>query len=417
MEHTVFFSWQASRDARECRNLIEQALEMALEKLASDATLEKALRDDLALDKDTKNVPGSPPIFSTILGKIDKAAVFVPDLTAVAKRADGELIPNPNVLIEYGWALKTLKHARILPVMNIAFGNPKEERLPFDLAHLRFPVTYDLPEGASDADRRSARTGLARELADALRTIFTSDELRARLAQPPAPRPFPRQKNVVGSKARFRIKGQPLGIYQNAVAQLTGQSPPMELRLGEGAACWFRISPATGPGLHLHAQDIKDRALELSVVPILHMAGNIGFVRGADGAGYFSVEGDHTTRAVAYVFKTGELWLVDSWLAQVPLVELNEDAFVETLQKCAEFLAKRLELLGPYHWEAGFEGIHGRMLSLPDSFNRARGTAIENRVRDDGQFTLGKNPAEALRPFFEKVFDCFGLRRPNNPRA
>src|ERR1700756_5024991 len=98
MPHTVFFSWQASRKARECRNLIEQALKMALENLAADATLEEAFRDGLELDKDTKNVPGSPPIFTTILGKIDKAAVFVPDLTFVAQRENGDPMPNSNVL-------------------------------------------------------------------------------------------------------------------------------------------------------------------------------------------------------------------------------------------------------------------------------------------------------------------------------
>jgi hypothetical protein len=62
------------------------------------ATLEEALRDGLKLDKDTKNVPGSPPIFATILEKIDKAAVFIPDLTSVAKRENGELVPNPNLV-------------------------------------------------------------------------------------------------------------------------------------------------------------------------------------------------------------------------------------------------------------------------------------------------------------------------------
>ena len=73
---------------------------MAIEKVANDVEVEPALREGLDLDKDTKNVPGNPPIFDTILRKIEKAAVFVPDLTAIAKREDGELIPNANVLIE-----------------------------------------------------------------------------------------------------------------------------------------------------------------------------------------------------------------------------------------------------------------------------------------------------------------------------
>ena len=154
--------------------------------------------------------------------------------------------------------------------------------------------------------------------------------------------------------------------------------------------------------------------MELSVMPILHMAQSIGFVRGSDGGGYYSVEGDNTTRSLAYVFKTGEIWLVDSSLAQVPYVELNENAFTETLRRCAEISTNRLVLPGPYQWEAGFEGISGRMLVLP-SFDRARGTAVEGRVFAAGRFTLEDDPVKALRPFFEKVFDCFGLRRQSGP--
>ena len=58
-----------------------------------------------------------PPIVETIFKKIDRAAVFVADLTFAGRRPDGAPIPNPNVLIEYGWALKALGHARIISIM------------------------------------------------------------------------------------------------------------------------------------------------------------------------------------------------------------------------------------------------------------------------------------------------------------
>jgi hypothetical protein len=210
MTQFIFFSWQSSRRPREGRNLIERVLKIAIENLSKDAALEQAIRDGLDLDKDTKNVPGNPPIFDTILAKIDRAAIFVPDLTSVAKREDGQLIPNPNVLIEYGWALKSIGYHRIVPVMNIGYGDPRTASLPFDMAHLRFPMTYDLAEGASDADRRSVRAALARELERALRTIFTSEEF---LSQQPKPRglpEFPRQQALDG-RARFRAKGKTIG--------------------------------------------------------------------------------------------------------------------------------------------------------------------------------------------------------------
>src|SRR5690349_11347928 len=110
MKHTIFFSWQLDTQPTAGRNLIERALNRALTTIAADTTLEEAVRE-LAVDKDTLNVPGSPPIVETILKKIDAAAVFVPDLTFVGTRKNGRPTPNPNVLVEYGYALKSLGHS------------------------------------------------------------------------------------------------------------------------------------------------------------------------------------------------------------------------------------------------------------------------------------------------------------------
>jgi hypothetical protein len=126
-------------------------------------------------------VPGSPPIVETILRKIDNAAVFVPDLTFVGVRADNRPTPNPNVLIEYGWALKSLTYARIVPVMNIAFGKPTAESMPFDMRHLRYPITYECPDDLNDDARRQVRERLAGELERALRTVFDSYEFKSSL--------------------------------------------------------------------------------------------------------------------------------------------------------------------------------------------------------------------------------------------
>jgi hypothetical protein len=102
MTSTVFFSWQADTVPIIGRNVIERALERAIARIGRDTEIEEAVRE-LAIDKDTQDVPGSPPIVETIFKKIDQAAVFVPDLTFVGKRLDGRPTPNPNVLIEYGW--------------------------------------------------------------------------------------------------------------------------------------------------------------------------------------------------------------------------------------------------------------------------------------------------------------------------
>src|SRR3954447_8276610 len=160
MPKTVFFSWQADTPTREGRNFVERSLERAISRVGEDTELEEAIRE-LAVDKDTQGVAGSPPIVETIFRKIDQTAVFVPDLTFVGTRLDGRPTPNPNVLVEYGWALKSLGHSRIVPVMNTAFGQPTAGAMPFDMAHLRRPILYHCPVEADEQTRKRERESLA----------------------------------------------------------------------------------------------------------------------------------------------------------------------------------------------------------------------------------------------------------------
>ena len=150
--------------------------------------MESALRGELLVDRDTQHVPGSPPIFDTILDKIQKAVIFVPDLTFVGTRANGKPVPNPNVLLEYGYALNQHGHRRIIAVMNSAYGEPTQENMPFNLGHRRFPIRYTLHEDATDETRKTVRDSLSKELDAAIRLIFDSEEYKASLPVVKRPR-------------------------------------------------------------------------------------------------------------------------------------------------------------------------------------------------------------------------------------
>lgn len=78
MPHTFFFSWQSDIDSRVGRGLIEDALQRAIRALKADAEVNFADRN-LAVDRDRKGVPGSPPLMETIFGKIDAATAFLSD--------------------------------------------------------------------------------------------------------------------------------------------------------------------------------------------------------------------------------------------------------------------------------------------------------------------------------------------------
>lgn len=156
MKRTFFYSWQSTSDREVNSDLIRRALEAAEIKLSSRYEIDDAARGN----------PGSPIIFDVIKGKIDSCQVFVADLSLVIA---SEVKPssNPNVLIEYGYALAKLGHLRIILVVNRHFGPP--ESLPFDIRHSEV-VCYNLAPEADASVRLDTEQALSRELLTKLRS-------------------------------------------------------------------------------------------------------------------------------------------------------------------------------------------------------------------------------------------------------
>lgn len=159
---TVFYSWQSDLPNATNRGLIQEALEQAAKMIRAD----DSLAVDLVLDRDTQNVPGAPDISHTIFQKIERAVAFVADVSII-NAGLGRPTPNPNVLIEVGYALKTLGNPRTVLVANTANG--PVEALPFDLRTKRV-LTYHLPHGT--AGKPEQRRKLQEGLEHALRAIL-----------------------------------------------------------------------------------------------------------------------------------------------------------------------------------------------------------------------------------------------------
>lgn len=162
----VFWSWQNDSNPTINRHLIRDALANAIEQAGKELGLEDAERPEI--DHDTKGTPGMAEITNTILRKISESAVFVADLTPIGETTGGKALPNPNVLIELGWALRELGGDRIIAILNTANGYTPDD-LPFDIRHRR-ALTYALSEGASKAERTAIQKKLTSDLAGALTT-------------------------------------------------------------------------------------------------------------------------------------------------------------------------------------------------------------------------------------------------------
>lgn len=122
---TIFYSWQS--DIKSSRNFISDCLDR-LEKRMKDIVL-------CDIDRDTQGLAGAPDIGDSIYEKIDSADIFIADVTIINQDYAGRKTPNPNVLIELGYAIRALGWDRIILLYNKDFGEIEE--LPFDINHRR----------------------------------------------------------------------------------------------------------------------------------------------------------------------------------------------------------------------------------------------------------------------------------------
>lgn len=162
MKRTVFYSWQSDLPPLINRNLIEDSLRKALSAIKRDDTT----GIEPVLDRDTANLTGAPDIAHSIMYKIAMADVFVADVSII-NQYPNRLSPNPNVLIELGYAISELGWENVVLVQNTAFGGP--ELLPFDLRGRR-TIVYHMPV---DGDRKVARALLQGRLESSLRAALT----------------------------------------------------------------------------------------------------------------------------------------------------------------------------------------------------------------------------------------------------
>ena len=228
MKVTVFYSWQSDLPNNTNRGFIQRALEKAIDSI----TAQETLVIDPCVERDTAGVPGSPDIASTIFSKMDDCHVFVGDVSIInAKTESGRKTPNPNVLLELGYAAKNLTWSNVICVFNTAFG--KTEDLPFDL-RLRRMAVYSVSE--EQENKAEVRDSLSSFFQSALQPIL----LRLNQQVQDANAPVPLTPNQASAKVkelladdRYRIQLSDLVMGQgNELAQrIVCPDPHVQIRL------------------------------------------------------------------------------------------------------------------------------------------------------------------------------------------
>jgi hypothetical protein len=421
MSFSIFYSWQSDSPNSTNRGFIEKALEQTIKGLGRDLELQEALRDEtIEIDKDTKGIPGTPPIVEAIFNKISECGVFVPDLTFVAKaNASDRLSPNPNVLIEYGWALKSIGHSRIVPVMNTAFGEPTAVNMPFDMRHLRNPITYRLEESAGQETKARVKTELAKKLEQQIGLIIKTRLARTSETIQTAYTPTPATSNP----STFLQPGET--FFSDGLAR--------RLSIPDGQRLFLRLIPSIPNRSLPTTLDVLNLARRGQLMPMQAKPGGWGWDIERNRHGAFAYAEEHSEIIFfSQLFKTGEIWGIDARSISMKVCKENgrvdfgyfpsdhlEKVFLDTLENYLQLASGELSPALPLRFMAGATDVEGYRMTAPPGIRfytrdpRFGGRVDARNIVFEGEIDeYGKDPAVALLPFFEYLWRECGVERP-----
>jgi hypothetical protein len=455
-EFTVFYAWQSSCPSRDNRNFIEAAIKVALEAIQKNGSIQASPR----LDKDTKGVTGIPDIANTILEKIRASDVFVADISFIAKtEGDKKLIPNPNVMIELGYALSELGWERIIIVLNSATGTTDD--LPFDLKNRRWPFVYEVKPEANTADRSEARKGLTKQLQEAIEAIA---KLPSRQKRGPIAQRLDALETVVPSLSssitQLTTMMNVLGNFQKVAPATASESidPKAKcqtklteliqrvsdgkfhgLRFQQGIFAVVILSANVPPALEIFGSEIEQR-LNLGLQPLgsnswsHRISGNylitIADSKRENGKETFGsvteVKSDGCINAASYEVLniSSEFWAMAGQKAPVDTVNIPSTAFEkEIIEGVFSYLKtlKALDIKGPWYVGFGLINVKKSILHVSQRFmfggkvfegDEIRPPVIEIQADTDLTDQRFQPVARALRPAFDFIW-----REHNYPRS
>lgn len=425
----VFFSWQSDIPIQYGKSFIEEALKKAAEEISRELLVEKADRSDVFIDRDTKGRGGTIPIVQTILEKISESDIFVADMTFVGESCsqgesgDPRKTPNPNVLIEYGYALAKLSDKRVICVMNGNYGKPTEYDLPFDLRHLRHPIQFNIGEdnyGKGVENRKSKKANekenLIKFLKEALLDIISEQNLHI---------PHDTQPEEFIGKWYIERPGGLLLRPFNTIATMhpiAGASDiSLPARWSNGASAWTFLRP-------VYSQvkcDVKkfDQAFNLNrPLPIFGQT-TLSYCDSPYGKGLTIRAGDHADHveitSIVLCGREGEIWsrdtsTVDLLRGQSRFLYLNVEGLRDGLASQLDFL-KSLGIIFPLKWEISIGGTEGWI--VPDSRpspSPQNKTCAYDRLEYATEITEDDNAEAVISRFMNEIYDIHNMSpRPN----
>lgn len=403
MSDTVFWSWQNDLPSKTNRSFLREAIAIAVDRVSAELDVEDVER--VELDHDTKASPGMADISQTILNKIAKSAVMIADVTPIGETPAGKAIPNPNVMVELGYALHALGFERIIAILNTASGYGVEA-LPFDIRHRRI-LTYELSDAATRDQLKAVRENLVKQLTFAIQ-LNIKDVRDARSAATP----------ITGVASDPRSAG--LWKADWPVTHSDGFGETARVRPHDVSRAWLRIIPADFPNGRpaiTRLDQLPDSARLWAP-----FGGGTGGNFGSCSFGYINywvagTDGDGTCKArnlAAFLEETGEVWMSDG-VALTEHDNLTHVSYARLLSNWARGMEQGmacLDALGASKRRRvimGIEGISDAVWHIQSGYALAPSRKPDVVVDETDREWSPERRLKFLRSGWNKLRDAFSI--------
>lgn len=170
MKNKVFYSWQSNLPNSSNRGFIEECIKSAIKVTSNNENIGL----ELNLERDTKGLLGTPDIVNSLFEKIDSSKLFIADISIINSNSTERKTPNPNVLLELGYAAKSLGWSRVLCFYNVDYGSIDD--LPFDIRFRRI-ITYSLKNRTKGEVRRELAQIISTTIEELFYNRLLDDEI------------------------------------------------------------------------------------------------------------------------------------------------------------------------------------------------------------------------------------------------
>jgi len=405
----IFWSWQNDADPKRHRHFIKGSLDDAIAAVALELEVDPAERPEI--DHDVKGAQGAVEIANTIMDKIAASAIFVADVTPITRTENGKALPNPNVMVELGWAFNKPGFARHIYVMNTAKGFTADD-LPFDIRH-RLVMTYELADGAEKKAKEGVKKTLVKELTYAIKTNL-EDHLDEKAAQTeivcvPANPDDPSVRASAGETISHYDTFEPSNLRH--------------VKLVPGPRAYIRVTPVGWRKALPTVNEIERYDHNFAVRAPAEGVASGDFGPTEEGfISYWLTGKDETKNVVMFFDETGEFWVLhgtaffDQGASRTLAVGSVLKNWSSTIRR-ANFLFDRLGASPVRRVEVGLVGLKGSR--WPGQFSADQKPARKDRFMIDA---VDRDwSADRQRGFvmdaYTRLTDIFGWPKPSENEA